>query len=99
MTTIAELKAKQAELQKQIDKQISEERREVIKSISKMMADYEITIEDLQKKTAKPGSTTKAKSPAKYQHDGIKWSGFGRMPQKIKAYVEKGGNLEALAIK
>lgn len=100
MATIAELKAQQAEIQKQIERQLNNERKAVIKQILGMMAEFGIGIEELQKKSAGTSSPSekKEKAPAKYTLDGVSWSGFGRAPGKIKEYVANGGDLDELLI-
>lgn len=100
MAEVKDLLAQIAELQQQVTKKQNAEKKAVIKEIVQKMADYGITIEELTKKARRgAGAAAKSKAPAKYRLEDVMWSGFGRKPEKIKAYLQKGGALQDLEIK
>ena len=69
----------QAELSKQIENLKKTNRKNVIEQVKSLMAQYEITVEDLAKKTS---SAAGVKVPPKWQDpvSGAKWTGRGRTP-------------------
>lgn len=95
MPTIAEIKAQIAELQKQADDMISNEKKNVIKEIRKKMEDYKITVDDLQSKATSSKPPKEKKTPViKYRKENFTWVGRGPKPQWIKTIESKGESIE-----
>ena len=93
---LAEIKSQLSELQKEADEIIKSERIAVIREIQDKMNNFDITIEELQRKgkTAKPASS---KSPAvikyrKREHEY--WVGRGPKPGWVKEVENRGESIE-----
>ena len=69
----------QAELAKQIDTLKKTNRKNAIEQVKSLMSQYDITVEDLAKKTSSAAGT---KVPPKWQDpvSGATWTGRGRSP-------------------
>lgn len=69
----------QAELSKQIENLKKTNRKNAIEQVKSLMAQYDITVEDLSKKTSSAAGT---KVPPKWEDpvSGAKWTGRGRTP-------------------
>lgn len=84
MATYAEIQAQIAELQTQAEKARKEELTSAIAQVKALMAQYGITMEDLQGITKK----TRKSSPVKAQYrdpvSGNEWSGRGRTPKWLE---------------
>ncbi|NTW83011.1 MAG: H-NS histone family protein [Chlorobiaceae bacterium] len=96
MPTIAEIDAQIKELQEKKSKLQAEGKRNAIKQIKAVMAEYGISIEELQIKAVieKP---IKEKGPSviKYRKSETEtWVGRGPKPKWIKEIEQKGGNIE-----
>ena len=94
-TKLSELKSKIAQLQKEADDIIKNERFTIIKEIKDKLDAYNITVEELQRKgkTAKSG----VKSPAvikfrKNEHEY--WVGRGPKPGWVKDVEKRGESIE-----
>ena len=74
-----ELISQQAELAKKIAELKKNNRKEALEQVKNLMAQYDITVEDLAKKTSSAAGT---KVPPKWQDpvSGAKWTGRGRTP-------------------
>ena len=74
-----DLISQQAELAKQIDTLKKTNRKNAIEQVKSLMGQYDITVEDLAKKTSSAAGT---KVPPKWQDpvSGAKWTGRGRTP-------------------
>ena len=74
-----DLISQQAELAKKIAELKKNNRKEAIEQVKSLMAQYDITVEDLAKKTSSAAGT---KVPPKWQDpvSGAKWTGRGRTP-------------------
>ena len=78
-----DLISQQAELAKKIAELKKNNRKEAIEQVKSLMAQYDITVEDLTKKTS---SAAGVKVPPKWQDpvSGAKWTGRGRTPVWFK---------------
>jgi DNA-binding protein H-NS len=78
-TDLNDLITQQAELAKQIAELKKNNRKEAVEQVKNLMTQYDITVEDLAKKTS---SAAGVKVPPKWQDpvSGAKWSGRGRTP-------------------
>lgn len=78
-TDLNDLITQQAELAKKIAEFKKNNRKEALEQVKNLMAQYDITVEDLAKKTSSAAGT---KVPPKWQDHvtGAKWSGRGKSP-------------------
>ena len=85
--TLKELRAQQAELNKQIEELVNADRKDAIEQALGLIKDYQLTQQDLFGGVSVE-KTTKAKGtvPAKYRDpiSGKGWSGRGMTPNWIK---------------
>jgi len=102
MTTYSELKAQAAELLKQAERLRKEEINSVIAEIKAKMAEYGITLDDLNmpsKRRAKAVTKGAAVKP-KYRNPttGATWSGRGKPPNWLKEAEAGGKSRDAFLI-
>lgn len=78
-TNLNDLITQQAELAKKIAELKKANRKEALEQVKSLMAQYDITVEDLAKKTSSAAGT---KIPPKWEDpvSGAKWTGRGRTP-------------------
>ena len=76
---LSDLISQQAELAKKIAELKKNNRKDAIERVKSLMAQYDITVEDLAKKTSSAAGT---KVPPKWEDpvSGAKWTGRGRTP-------------------
>ncbi|MEY4429036.1 MAG: hypothetical protein RLZZ182_1725 [Pseudomonadota bacterium] len=109
MSSYQELLAQKAAIQKQaqeIEKALADARRAeragVIAQIKSLMAEHDLTVEDLAGKPGKAASagTTGRKVAPKYRNNatGETWTGRGLQPKWVQAAVAAGKKLEDFAI-
>lgn len=112
MATLKELLAQRAALEKQIKETQTTERSQAIAQIRSLMAEYGLTIAELQqspsgrkgRKTSARGAgkpaAPKAKVPAKFRDTatGNTWSGRGLQPNWLKAALAAGRSLDEFRI-
>ena len=91
-----EMIAQQAELSEKIAELKKTNRKKAIEQVKSLMAQYDITVEDLAKKTSSAAGT---KVPPKWQDpvSGAKWTGRGKKPLFIRE-AEANGTLEKCRI-
>ncbi|MCX6179525.1 MAG: H-NS histone family protein [Chlorobiales bacterium] len=95
-TRLAEIKSQLSELQKEADEIIRNERITIIKDIQDKISNYNITIDELQRK-GKIAKTASTKSPAvikykKSEHEY--WVGRGPKPGWVKDVENSGESIE-----
>ncbi|MCF8382077.1 MAG: H-NS histone family protein [Chlorobium sp.] len=94
MQTIAELQAQMAAIQKQIEEQRAAGKREAISAIKAKMAEFDITVEDLQSRGFSRGFKEKKPSVIKYRKsDSETWVGRGPKPAWVKDVEAAGGKI------
>ena len=103
MATLRDLLAQRAELEKQIESTQKQERGEAIAKVKSLMAEYGLTVADLNARTApKPGngSAKGGKVAAKYRNSstGETWSGRGLQPRWLKTAIASGKKAEDFAV-
>lgn len=101
MATLRDLLAQRAELEKQIEATQKQERGEAIAKVKSLMAEYGLTITDLNARTAsKPSSAKGGKVAPKYRNasTGETWSGRGLQPRWLKMAVASGKKVEDFAV-
>jgi DNA-binding protein H-NS len=95
MSTLTEIQAQIAELQKQAQEIINVERKAVIDDIKAKLVAYNITVEELERKGKTVKSTLKSPTPIKYRKSETEyWVGRGPKPQWVKAVESAGENIE-----
>lgn len=110
VTTLADIKAQMALLQKQHDEIVSNEKATIIAEMKEKISDYGITANELgfqlstpttSVKPPKSTPTNKPKGEAKFRGpNNEEWSGGpGRRPEWVKAISEAGGKIEDYRIK
>lgn len=110
VTTLADIKAQMAELQKQHDAIVANEKANIIAEMKEKISDYGITANELgfqlsapttSVKPTKSAPTDKPKAEAKYRGpNNEEWAGgIGARPKWVKAILEAGGNIEDYRIK
>ena len=101
MATYSELVSQAQALMAQAEQVRRQERAGVIADIKAKMAEYGLTVEDLEKAPgARKAGAVKSKAPAKYQGpNGELWSGGpGRKPEWVKAVLAAGQGLDQYLI-
>ena len=101
MATYSELVSQAQALMAQAEQVRKQERNSVIADIRAKMAEYGLTVEDLERApSARQVGAAKSKAPAKYQGpNGELWSGGpGRKPEWVKAVVAAGQSLDQYLI-
>ena len=102
MSSLSELLAQRAELEKQIENLQTTARSDAIAQIRALMADHGLSAADvIEKAAAKKGSQAKGKTiAAKYRNPetGESWSGRGLKPKWLKAQIEAGKTAEDFAV-
>nr|NMG00893.1 H-NS histone family protein [Aromatoleum toluolicum] len=108
--TLPQLKQLGARLEKEIARQEAAGKAAMLKKLRRMARDNGMTLDDVLrgpgtatgKQTEPPSraAPTRSPQPAKYRHPSkmdLAWSGRGRKPQWVEAWLAIGGALEALA--
>jgi DNA-binding protein H-NS len=104
MSTVAELMAQKAEIEKKIADAQREERASAIAQVRSLMAQHGLTVADLASRSASlpRAATGKAvsKVAAKYRDavTGNTWSGRGLKPNWLKAALDGGKTLSDFAV-
>lgn len=106
MSTVAELLAQKAELDKKIAELQREERASAIAQVKALMAQHGLSIADLTPRAQavrpgeKPRPNAGVKVAAKYRDPatGNSWSGRGLKPNWLKAALEGGKSLSDFAV-
>lgn len=100
MSTLSELMAQKASIEKRIADARREERAAAIHQIKTLMAEHDLSATDLSSKAA-PGQSRKgAKVAPKYRNPatGETWSGRGLQPNWLKAALAAGRSLDDFAL-
>ena len=104
MSKLQDLIAQQAALQKDIDRMRAAERTEAIAKVKSLMAEYELTPQDLganqrgRPKFAAGKATAKVAAKFRDASTGQTWSGRGLQPNWLKAHVAAGKKAEEFAV-
>ncbi len=95
MSTLTEIQAQIADLQKQAQEIINIERKAVIEDIKSKLVAYNITVEELERKGKVVKAAPRSPSPIKYKKSETEyWVGRGPKPQWVKAVESAGENIE-----
>jgi DNA-binding protein H-NS len=102
----AELLQLRADVDAEIRRRESEEKAKAAKQVLELIRTHGLDIEDIANKSAKLGSApatgTRKPVEAKYRHPddaSLSWTGRGRKPLWVVAWLDAGNALEALQIK
>ena len=104
MSTVAELMAQKAEIEKKIAEAQREERSSAIAQVRALMAQHGLTVADLSSRTTSAPRAIATKSvskvAAKYRDPatGNTWSGRGLKPNWLKAALDGGKTLADFAV-
>jgi DNA-binding protein H-NS len=104
MSTVAELLAQKAEIEKKIAEAQREEKASAIAQVKALMAQHGLSVADLASRATVSGRATSAKSgakvAAKYRDPstGSTWSGRGLKPNWLKAALDSGKSLSDFAV-
>lgn len=110
--TLPQLKQLTARIEKEIAKRESVTKSGLLKKLTKLAKESGLSLDDVlgnatpaptkaPKFSSKGTVTRKAPLPIKYQHPSnrdLAWSGRGRRPQWVEAWLAQGGALSALEI-
>ena len=101
MSSLQDLLAQKAELERQISEARRTERSEAVAKVRALMAEHGLTAADLIAKTSSPrASTSGRKVAAKYRDPatGQTWTGRGLKPKWLSAALEAGKQLNDFAV-
>lgn len=109
MSTLAELLAQKAELERLIAEQARAEREQAIAQVRQLMAEHGLTLADIggsarpqalrgQRGTAEPAPAAKVAPKYRHPETGQTWSGRGLQPTWLKAALARGGSLSDFLI-
>jgi DNA-binding protein H-NS len=104
MSTVAELMAQKAEIEKKIADAQREERASAIAQVRSLMAQHGLTVADLASRSASAPRAAAGKAvskvAAKYRDavTGNTWSGRGLKPNWLKAALDGGKTLADFAV-
>jgi DNA-binding protein H-NS len=109
--TLPELKALHARIAKAIEKQQAAGKAAVLRKIQELAREYGLSLEDVladsaatstPKAASSSAAARKAPLPVKYRHPNkrkLGWSGRGRKPQWVAAWLANGGSMAALEVR
>lgn len=102
MSTVAELLAQKAAIEKQIADAQREEKASAIAQVRALMSQHGLTLADLGTRASTPARGPKAggKVAAKYRNveTGETWSGRGLQPKWLRAALASGKQLSDFAV-
>jgi DNA-binding protein H-NS len=102
MTTLKELLAQRAALEKQIEEAGRVERSDAIAKVRSLMADHGLTAADLSsgKNASRSTASKGSKVAPKYRNaeTGATWSGRGLKPNWLKAALAEGKDIEEFSV-
>ncbi|EPZ16304.1 hypothetical protein M622_13030 [Thauera terpenica 58Eu] len=110
--TLPQLQQFRTKIAKEIDKRKTSTKSDLLKRLTKMAKEHGLSLTDVvssaapaapkaKSVTAKALIAPKVPLPAKYRHPNNKdlaWSGRGRRPQWVDAWLAQGGSLDGLEI-
>jgi DNA-binding protein H-NS len=100
MSTLNELLAQKAQLEKRIIDAQREQKSEAIAKVRELMAEHGLTVADLGSRVAAPRRSNIGKVAAKYRNNatGETWSGRGLQPNWLRAAVASGRQVAEFAV-
>lgn len=97
--SLSELKALPEQLEAEIARRQGEEKSKLLEELEKLAAQKGFSLQDLAGNSLKKSPRTKV--AAKYRNpvdQSLTWTGRGRQPKWVVAFIEAGGTLEQLSI-
>ena len=104
MSTLQDLLAQKAELERKIQETQRNERQAAVDKVRALMAEFGLSVEDLVGKATGPGRKKAAtdgtrKAAVKYRDaSGNTWSGRGLQPRWLKEALAKGKSLSDFSV-
>jgi DNA-binding protein H-NS len=102
MSSLKDLIAQRAELERQIEEMGRQERSDAISKVRALMADHGLSASDLAggRGAAKTATSKGSKVAAKYRNNdtGETWSGRGLQPKWLKSAIAAGKKIEDFSV-
>ena len=99
--TAAQLRDLQQQIPAEIKRREAEEKLNILSEVKAFAKSRGYSLEELVGQEIKVPKATRATVKAKYRHPGdasLQWSGRGRQPKWVQAWLAGGGKLETLTI-
>ncbi len=99
--TVAQLRDLQQQIPAEIKRRESQEKADVLNELRAVAKARGYAIEELLGKEVKAKAATGGKVKVKYRHPEnaeLQWTGRGRQPKWVAAWLANGGTLEKLAV-
>ena len=99
--SLAELRDLQQQIPAELKRREAAEKANVLNEVRAFAKARGFAIEDLLGKEVKVKASTGGKVKVKYRHPQnaeLEWTGRGRKPKWVEAWLAQGGNLDALLV-
>jgi len=99
--SLAELRDLQQQIPAELKRREASEKANVLNEVRAFAKARGFAIEDLLGKEVKVKTSTGGKVKVKYRHPQnaeLEWTGRGRKPKWVEAWLTQGGNLDALLV-
>ncbi len=99
--TVAQLRDLQQKIPGELKRRESQEKTSILNEVRAFAKARGYAIEELLGKEGKLRSTAGSKVPVKYRHPqdaALEWTGRGRKPKWIEAWLANGGSLDNLLV-
>jgi DNA-binding protein H-NS len=98
MASLKDLLAQRAALEQQIAETQERERTDAIAKVKALMAEYGLTLADLNARSPKAAKASKVAAKYRNNATGETWSGRGLQPKWLKAALAGGAKLEDFSV-
>ncbi|PKO86191.1 MAG: histidinol phosphate phosphatase [Betaproteobacteria bacterium HGW-Betaproteobacteria-12] len=99
--SVAQLRELQQQIPAELKRREAQEKVNILNEVRAFAKARGYAIEELLAKEAKAKSPSGAKVRVKYRHPenaGLEWTGRGRKPKWVEAWLANGGNLDNLLV-
>ena len=99
--SVVQLRELQQQIPAEIKRREAQEKVNILNEVKAFAKARGYSLEDLVSKEAKAAKSSRGIVKAKYQHPQdatLQWTGRGRKPKWVEAWLAGGGKIEALAI-